>query len=159
MTKSVLLGAAALLSAMAATPVMAQEVIHNPGHCAQFYPNANCQNKGPNNPYTGDYQRRNQIRGAYAWSAKAASDVSQSTDFSSRGRHYRHHRMHHHSGHKHYRSHYGSYGYAPRPYYRSYGYAPRPHYRSYGGYAPQRYYGVAGPGISFGFGGGGYRGW
>ncbi len=69
MTKSVLLGAAALLSAMAATPVMAQEVIYNPGYCAQFYPNANCQNKGPNNPYTGDYQRRNQIRGAYASSA------------------------------------------------------------------------------------------
>src|SRR5882762_3035270 len=56
-TKSVLLGAAALLSAMAATPVMAQEVIYNPGYCAQFYPNANCQNKGPNNPYTGSYQR------------------------------------------------------------------------------------------------------
>src|ERR1700730_7629514 len=69
MTKSALLGAAALLCAMAATPVTAQEVIYNPGYCAQFYPNANCQNKGPNNPYTGDYQRRNEIRGAYAWSA------------------------------------------------------------------------------------------
>jgi hypothetical protein len=66
MTKSALLGAAALLSAMAATPVTAQEVIYNPGYCAQFYPNANCQNKGPNNPYTGDYQRRNEMRGAYA---------------------------------------------------------------------------------------------
>ena len=69
MTKLALLGAAALLSAMAAAPATAQEVIYNPGYCAQFYPNANCQNKGPNNPYTGDYQRRNQIRGAYAWSA------------------------------------------------------------------------------------------
>jgi hypothetical protein len=69
MTKSALLGAAALLSAMAATPVTAQEVIYNPGYCAQFYPNANCQNKGPNNPYTGDYQRRNAMRGAYAWGA------------------------------------------------------------------------------------------
>jgi hypothetical protein len=38
---------------------MAQEVIYNPGYCAQFYPNANCQNKGPGNPYTGDYQRSN----------------------------------------------------------------------------------------------------
>ena len=66
MTKSALLGAAALLSAMAATPVTAQEVISNPGYCAQFYPDANCQNKGPNNPYTGDYQRRNEMRGAYA---------------------------------------------------------------------------------------------
>ena len=40
-----------------------------PGYCAQFYPNAKCQNKGPNNPYTGDYQLRNQLRGAFAWSA------------------------------------------------------------------------------------------
>jgi hypothetical protein len=69
MTKFALLGATALLSAMAATPVTAQEVIYNPGYCAQFYPNANCQNKGPNNPYTGDYQRRNQIRDSFAWSA------------------------------------------------------------------------------------------
>jgi hypothetical protein len=50
MTKFALLGAAALQSAMAVTPVTAQEVIYNPGYCAQFYPNANCQNKGPNNP-------------------------------------------------------------------------------------------------------------
>ena len=38
-------------------PAMAQQVISEPGYCAFFYPNANCQNKGPNNPYTGDYQR------------------------------------------------------------------------------------------------------
>ena len=69
LTKFALLGALALVSAMAATPVMAQEVIYNPGYCAQFYPNANCQNKGPNNPYTGDYQLRKQLRGAFAWSA------------------------------------------------------------------------------------------
>jgi hypothetical protein len=37
---------------------MAQQVISNPGYCAQFYPNANCQNTGPGNPTTGDYQRR-----------------------------------------------------------------------------------------------------
>jgi hypothetical protein len=64
-----LLGVASLLSAAAATPVTAQEVIYNPGYCAQFYPNANCQNKGPNNPYTGDYQLRNEIRGACALGA------------------------------------------------------------------------------------------
>ena len=58
MTKFALLGAAALLSAMIATPVTAQEVIYNPGYCAQFYPNANCQNYGPGNPYTGSYQAR-----------------------------------------------------------------------------------------------------
>jgi hypothetical protein len=51
-------GAAAVISATAlAAPATAQEVIYNPGYCAQFYPNANCQNKGPGNPYTGSYQR------------------------------------------------------------------------------------------------------
>ena len=63
MKRLVLLGVAALLSAAAAVPATAQEVISNPGYCAQFYPNANCQNKGPNNPYTGDYQLRREIRG------------------------------------------------------------------------------------------------
>jgi hypothetical protein len=67
MMKSAVLGAAALLSAIAATPTMAQEVISNPGYCAQFYPDANCQNKGPNNPYTGDYQLKREMRGSYAW--------------------------------------------------------------------------------------------
>jgi hypothetical protein len=67
MTRLALLGVAFLLSAAAAMPATAQEVISNPGYCAQFYPNANCQNKGSNNPYTGDHQLRNQLRGAYAW--------------------------------------------------------------------------------------------
>jgi hypothetical protein len=78
--------------------------------------------------------------------AKAATDVTQqSTDFSSRGRHYRHYG---------YRSGYRHYGYRSyRPYYgNSYGYAPRPYY---GGY--DRGYGYGGPSVSFGFGGG--RGW
>jgi hypothetical protein len=53
-----------LLSAVAALamitgPAMAQQVISEPGYCAFFYPNANCQNKGPGNPYTdNNYQRR-----------------------------------------------------------------------------------------------------
>ncbi|WP_454626920.1 hypothetical protein [Bradyrhizobium cenepequi] len=51
-------GAAALLATALAAPAGAQQVIYNPGYCAQFYPNANCQNKGPGNPYTGDYQQR-----------------------------------------------------------------------------------------------------
>ena len=58
MTISRLLGAAVVLSTALASPVMAQQVISNPGYCAQFYPNANCQNTGPGNPTTGDYQRR-----------------------------------------------------------------------------------------------------
>jgi len=57
MTKLRLLGAAAVLSTALATPALAQQVIYNPGYCAQFYPNANCQNLGPGNPYTGSYQR------------------------------------------------------------------------------------------------------
>ena len=64
--------------------------------------------------------------------AKAATDASQSTDFSSHRRHWRHRHWHH----RHYSHH-------PR-FYRSYGYAPRPYY--YGG----------GPAISFSFGGGGW---
>ena len=58
MTKSGILAAAAVLASTLAGPAMAQEVIYNPGYCAQFYPNANCQNKGPGNPYTGSYQRQ-----------------------------------------------------------------------------------------------------
>jgi hypothetical protein len=54
-----MLGAAAVISASAMVgPAMAREVIYNPGYCAQFLSNANCQNKGPGNPNTGDYQRR-----------------------------------------------------------------------------------------------------
>jgi len=53
-----LLGAMAVLSAAIAIPVKAQPVISEPGYCAFFYPNANCQNKGPGNPYTdSNYQR------------------------------------------------------------------------------------------------------
>jgi hypothetical protein len=67
MTRFALLGAAALLVVTAVIPATAQEVILNPGYCAQFYPSANCQNKGSNNPYTGDYQLRKQIRESYGW--------------------------------------------------------------------------------------------
>ena len=51
-----LLGAVAVLSSLSATPVLAQAVIQEPGYCAFFYPNANCQNKGPGNPY-GNYEQ------------------------------------------------------------------------------------------------------
>ena len=52
-----LLGAAALLLA-ATAPAPAQQVISEPGYCAFFYPNANCQNKGPGNPYTDPNAQR-----------------------------------------------------------------------------------------------------
>src|SRR5512139_489003 len=83
--------------------------------------------------------------------AKATADVTQqSTDFSSRGRHYRHYGYRHY-GYRSYRPYYGnSYGYyAPRAYYGGYGYG-QPYYGGSG-------YGYGGPSISFGFGGG--RGW
>jgi hypothetical protein len=56
--KLALIGAAAIAAAAFATPVLAQAVVEDPGYCAQFYPNANCQNLGPGNPYTdGGYYR------------------------------------------------------------------------------------------------------
>jgi hypothetical protein len=56
--KFALIGAAAVAAAAFATPVLAQAVIEDPGYCAQFYPDANCQNLGPGNPYTdGDFRR------------------------------------------------------------------------------------------------------
>jgi hypothetical protein len=58
--KFALTGAAALIAAASVTPALAQAVIEDPGYCAQFYPNANCQNLGPGNPYTdGGYYRNN----------------------------------------------------------------------------------------------------
>jgi hypothetical protein len=70
MTKPRLLGAAAaiVLSSALAGPVMAQPVVTNPGKCAQFYPDANCQNLGPGNPYTnGGYRQRTAYRHNGDW--------------------------------------------------------------------------------------------
>ena len=83
--------------------------------------------------------------------SKSSTDATQSriatqspTDISAQYRHrYWHGHPHHHWRHRHYRPYYGSYNY----------YAPRP----YGYYGP-RYYG-GGPGVTFSFGSGGYRGW
>jgi hypothetical protein len=85
-----------------------------------------------------------------AVTSKRSTDTTQSraapTDISSQ--HRRHWRGHHHWHHRHYRPYYGSYNY----------YAPR----RYGYYGPRyygpRYYG-GGPGVTFSFGSGGYRGW
>ena len=65
--KFALIGAAAVATAAFATPALAQAVISDPGYCAQFYPNANCQNYGPGNPYTdGGYYRDNGWQSGYA---------------------------------------------------------------------------------------------
>jgi hypothetical protein len=50
------IGAVLVAGTALVTPASAQRVVTNPGYCAQFYPNANCQNYGPGNPYTGSYQ-------------------------------------------------------------------------------------------------------
>ena len=51
--------AVAILASVIATPVLAQgAVISEPGYCAFFYPTANCNNKGPGNPYTDPNWRR-----------------------------------------------------------------------------------------------------
>ena len=85
--------------------------------------------------------------------AKSSTDATQSPDcYAILDRHQSRHRLalarpsshHHHWGHRHYRPYYNSYGY----------YAPRP----YGYYGVPRYYG-GGPGVTFSFGSGGYRGW
>jgi len=49
-------GAADVLTSLSAPPVPAPAVIQVQGSCAFFYPNANCQNKGPGNPY-GNYEQ------------------------------------------------------------------------------------------------------
>jgi hypothetical protein len=56
------------LSAISAMPVQAQQAMSEPAYCAFFYPNANCQNKGPGNPYTDPNCRRNGGLSSGQWS-------------------------------------------------------------------------------------------
>jgi hypothetical protein len=53
--KITILAGLAIAALMLPLPSKAQPVIEDPAYCANFYPNANCQNYGPGNPYTGDY--------------------------------------------------------------------------------------------------------
>ena len=80
-----LISAVFIAAASLAAPASAQEVITNPGYCAQFYPNANCQNFGPGNPYrgSGTYQRR----GSGKWYGSNAKMRAHSM------RHHRHKRV------------------------------------------------------------------
>jgi hypothetical protein len=74
-----LLGAVAILATAIASPAPAQQVISEPGYCAQFYPNANCQNKGYGNPYTGSsgYYQRGVDHGMVASSGGGSSACAQ----------------------------------------------------------------------------------
>jgi hypothetical protein len=65
--KFAMIGAAAFTIAAFATPALAQAVISDPGYCAQFYPNANCQNLGPGNPYTDGGYYRNDWQNSHAF--------------------------------------------------------------------------------------------
>jgi len=48
--------AAVVLAAPLAGEARAQAVVEDPGYCAQYYPNSNCQNYGPGNPlYPGSW--------------------------------------------------------------------------------------------------------
>ena len=60
-------GAALLIGMLTAGAAAAQEVIPNPGKCAQYYPNANCENYGPGNPYRGPQSYQQGWRNGYAW--------------------------------------------------------------------------------------------
>ncbi len=81
------LGAAAVLTAISCAPAPAQLVISEPCYCAQFYPNANCQNKGPGNPtptrITGCMAARARDRGRAvklsAWRQSGPADAIRPT--------------------------------------------------------------------------------
>jgi len=47
---------AVVIAAAFAGQAHAQAVVEDPGYCAQYYPNSNCQNYGPGNPlYPGSW--------------------------------------------------------------------------------------------------------
>ncbi len=71
-----LIGAAAILSVLGAAPALAQAVISEPGYCAFFYPNANCQNKGPGNPYTDPNYQRSHFANAGGYGGDATVAVA-----------------------------------------------------------------------------------
>ncbi len=87
--KLISIGAALVALAAFATPAAAQRVVTDPGYCAQFYPNANCQNYGPGNPYTGSYQRGN-------WEQGYARMGNRERGYARMGRSHRMHSMRHH---------------------------------------------------------------
>jgi hypothetical protein len=73
-----LVGAAAVLFAIGA-PAMTQEVIYEPGYCAQYYPDANCQNNGPNNPDSAEYRRHIGHNGAMSSGDKTVGATGKRT--------------------------------------------------------------------------------
>ena len=63
--KLALITITALAGTAFAVPALAQAVIEDPGYCAQFYPNGNCQNLGSGNlSIKGSYYRGSQNENA-----------------------------------------------------------------------------------------------
>ncbi len=71
------LGAAAVLTAISCAPAPAQLVISEPCYCAQFYPNANCQNK-EQKPNTDPNYRLYGGQSSGPWPSSEASASRQS---------------------------------------------------------------------------------
>ena len=70
------LGALAVLSTFVLMPAQAQQAMSEPAYCAFFYPNANCQNKGPGNPYTDPNYRRNGGASSGQWPSNETVGVA-----------------------------------------------------------------------------------
>jgi hypothetical protein len=56
-------------------PTQAQQAMSEPAYCAFFYPGANCQNKGPGNPYTDPNYRRYGGQSSLQWSNDATVGI------------------------------------------------------------------------------------
>jgi hypothetical protein len=63
---------AVVLAAAFAGQAHAQAVVEDPGYCAQYYPNSNCQNYGPGNPLSPGSWVPVGPAGAYRGSSYAA---------------------------------------------------------------------------------------
>lgn len=89
MIKIAVSSAALLLLATAClTEARAQAAVEDPGYCAQYYPNANCQNYGPGNPlHRGAY-------GPYPHSSGPVGQVPPGYAGPPRGRYDRYSRHH-----------------------------------------------------------------
>ena len=74
-----ILGAVVVLAGLSAMPAQAQQVMSEPAYCAFFYPNANCMNKGPGNPYTDPNYRRNGSLSSGQWPNATASPAPKRT--------------------------------------------------------------------------------
>jgi hypothetical protein len=70
---------AVVVLASSALSVQTQQAMSEPAYCAFFYPNANCMNKGPGNPYTDPNYRRDGAARSDQWPNAAASPAPKRT--------------------------------------------------------------------------------